>query len=102
MSVFEDVVLFLGRRQVIDELAREVGVEATEPARVGVVLSLPVVLANLARWVETPARGAWLLERLDAVEPSAAADYPSLVADIELRHFGAEVLDLVLGQPRDG
>ena len=101
MSVFEDVVLFLGRRQVIDELAREVGVEATEPARVGVVLSLPVVLANLARWVETPARGAWLLERLDAVEPSAAADYPSLVADIELRHFGAEVLDLVLGQPRD-
>lgn len=116
MSVFEEVVLFLGRRQAIGQLAREVGVEDTEPARVGVVLSLPVVLANLDQWLETTdtvappahrsggrkrARSDWLLDRLEAVEPGASADFRSLADDLETRRLGAEVLDLILGQRRD-
>ena len=98
MSLFEDVVFYLGRKRAVARLRAESGGSDDEAVRVGVVLSLPVVIANLARWIGRQDHADWLGERVATVPPALAGDLDALLASDGMTELGNDVLDLVLGE----
>ena len=101
MSLFDDVVAFLGQSPSIEELGVESQVESREAVRIGVVVSLPVVIANLASWVEDPAGAYWLAARLADMETSKLDSYRALSRAYDVEELGGGLLDLILGDRWD-
>ena len=97
IGLLEDVALFMTRNRSTAHLAEEAGAPSHEAVRVGVVLSLPVVIANLAGHVEDPVGSYWLQARLVELGPSKAVDYAELTEEHDVPRIGAELLALVIG-----
>ncbi len=98
MSLFEDVVFYLGRKQAVARLLEESGSDDGEAVRVGVVLSLPVVIGNLRHWVQQADQAEWLAAAVTAVPPTLADDVASLLAADPVSELSNDVLDLLLGE----
>lgn len=100
-SLFDDVVVFLGRSRSVEGLAKAFDIASTEATRVGVVLAVPAVLANLNRWVEDPMGAAWLSAYLADVKPSGPANFDELAAAYDLEKIGRPLLETILGDRRE-
>ena len=98
MSLFEDVVFYLGRKQAVARLSAESGSDNGEAVRVGVVLSLPVVIGNLRRWLQDDEQARWFGESVATVSPSLAADVDALLGADSVTDLANDVLDLLLGE----
>jgi len=98
VSLFEDVVFYLGRKRAVARLQEESGGGEPEALRVGVVLSLPVVIGNLGSWVEKSEQAEWLSGRLVDVPSSLANDLDALLEANSVTELSNDVLDLVLGE----
>ena len=98
MSLFEDVVFYLGRRRAVARLRADSKGDDDETIRVGVVLSLPVVIGNLRRWSERDEQAEWLAEVVATVPPALATDIEALLATESLSQTSNDLLDLVLGE----
>jgi outer membrane protein OmpA-like peptidoglycan-associated protein len=98
VSLFEDVVFYLGRRRAVARLRVETDGEDDEAVRVGVVLSLPVAIANIRRWVEQEDHAEWLSAGIARIPQTLAADLDALLASTPATDLGNDVLDLALGE----
>ncbi|MGI9616756.1 MAG: OmpA family protein [Acidimicrobiales bacterium] len=98
MSLFEDVVFYLGRKQAVARLSAESGGDNGEAVRVGVVLSLPVVIGNLRRWLQDDEQARWFGESVAKVSPSLATDVDALLGADSVNDLANDVLDLLLGE----
>ena len=101
IELLEDVALFMTRNRSTAHLVESVDARSQEGVRVGVVLSLPVVIANLARHVEKPVGSYWLAARVAELGPLKAIDYTELTEERDVHTMGDELLGLILGDRRE-
>lgn len=101
VSLFEDAVVFLARSRSVDNLAEGLGVESAEAVQVGVVLSVPIVIAGLAGWVEQPVGAYWLTARLTDLGFSEVDDFDALIGNHDVGFIGEGVLERIVGDRWD-
>lgn len=101
VSLLEDAVVFLARSRSVENLTEELGVESGEAVRVGVVLSMPIIIAGLAGWVEEPVGSYWLTARLTDLGFSAVDDFDALVSNHDVGFIGEGVLERIVGDRWD-
>ncbi|MEM8925277.1 MAG: hypothetical protein AAGD35_17370 [Actinomycetota bacterium] len=97
MSLFQDVVVMLGRRGAVEIVADAVGAPDAETAQVGVVVSLPLVIDGLDRWLTQPDSGTWLAGRLTTIGEGAPTDTTALLDDLAARRLGREITERLFG-----
>ncbi len=96
-NLFEDTVTFLGGNRAVAALASATGT-TTDAVRVGVVLSLPVVITGLAQWSDDAAGHYWLQSRLDDFQRPVLDDYATLAADTPLLETAGGLQQVVFGE----
>ncbi len=102
MTIFDEAVALLGRDDSARAMARDVGQPDHEATQVGVVLSLPIVVAGLDRWLPVEDRRDRMAQRLQGLYPDPdIADYPAMADRYDVETIGHELLSMLFGNRID-
>ncbi|MEM9132018.1 MAG: OmpA family protein [Actinomycetota bacterium] len=97
-TIFDEAVSLLGHNESVESLARELGEVDTKPVQVGVVLSLPVVVAGLDSWLADQANDERLEQMLHELRPVVpVTGYPTLAEHYDVPNLGHELLSRMFG-----
>ncbi|MGI9599123.1 MAG: hypothetical protein ACR2QK_23365, partial [Acidimicrobiales bacterium] len=100
-DLFDEVVVFVTRDEILDAQAEELGLASRAPVRDGAVLSAAVVIAGFARWLPTPRGAGWLRVELPTVDPTSIDRFVELSHHRDHHRFGTSVVAQLLGDRRD-
>ena len=101
-DLFDDLLAFLGHDPAEQLASFDGGHSASEAARLGAVLTAPVVLAHFDRWAQGPVGSGWLMARIPAIEVDETTNLGHYLTSADHREAGDAALNLVMGEERVG